>query len=175
MSQPSSRNFSGMARSGDFGDLNYYPTPPPREHGPGCVVELALLEKHSANCRHNKMEGPGRSLDDSVGSYHVVGRVTYHMCARPCGGGGGCAGPTCLPAAPCNICENCTKDFDSCTCAEDVAERSASRIGSFGSRGPSMMSGSRMASGSRMPSRSGSGFASRASARSRSRQSTGFS
>lgn len=66
---------------------NMYPTVPPRQHGQGCVIELALLEKHSDHCKHKKMESAERHpVDDKIGSYYVVGRVTYEMCARPCGG-----------------------------------------------------------------------------------------
>lgn len=61
-----------------------YPVPTPRKHGKGCALELALLEKHSHTCRHKKCKNPFAAKDDKVGSYIVVGRVTYEMCARRC-------------------------------------------------------------------------------------------
>lgn len=64
---------------------NVLPVLPPRQHGPGCAVEIALLEKHSEHCKHRKLDNPARNpTDDTFGSYFVVGRVTYQMCARPC-------------------------------------------------------------------------------------------
>lgn len=65
-----------------------YPEPAARYHGHGCAMELALLEKHSAHCKHIKTPSPvHNNKDNRAGSYYVVGRVVYEMCARPCGGG----------------------------------------------------------------------------------------
>lgn len=58
--------------------------PPPRISNGGCVLEIALLEKHSDHCKHKKKTPSKWSKDDKIGDYFVVGRITYQMCARPC-------------------------------------------------------------------------------------------
>lgn len=100
----------------------YYPLPPPREHGPGCVVEIALLEKHSDHCKHKKQVNPmGDPEDDTHGNYFVVGRVAYHMCARPCGATE--TNPLALLSQqfinpPCDLCQGCRKPVEACRCPE---------------------------------------------------------
>lgn len=60
---------AGQPRNGN--GKKTYPLAPPREHGPGCVVELALLEKHGNNCRHFKFPNPeANPEDDQQGKNH---------------------------------------------------------------------------------------------------------
>ncbi|EFA07368.2 hypothetical protein TcasGA2_TC016343 [Tribolium castaneum] len=52
-----------------------------RHHGPGCAMEINVLEKHDDSCLYKKQPVPGRSLEDRVGSYECIGRIVFRTCA----------------------------------------------------------------------------------------------
>ncbi|KAJ8924199.1 hypothetical protein NQ315_006990 [Exocentrus adspersus] len=52
-----------------------------RYHGPGCAMEVEVLEKHDVNCRYRKSKNPKRNpADDRSGSYEVIGRLKFKTC-----------------------------------------------------------------------------------------------
>ncbi|XP_057672239.1 uncharacterized protein LOC130903892 [Diorhabda carinulata] len=54
----------------------------PRYHGPGCALEICVLEKHKVNCNWKKSKNENRNpVDDRIGSYDVIGRIKYRTCA----------------------------------------------------------------------------------------------
>ncbi|XP_050517439.1 uncharacterized protein LOC126892050 [Diabrotica virgifera virgifera] len=57
----------------------------PRYHGPGCALEVCVLEKHDFSCKYKKLENENETrnvLDDKVGSYDVIGRIKYKTCTK---------------------------------------------------------------------------------------------
>lgn len=51
----------------------------PRHHGSACVMEFNIMEKHTEGCAHKKTFNG--NPEDKVGSYDVIGRVVYPVCA----------------------------------------------------------------------------------------------
>ncbi|KAG5872275.1 hypothetical protein JTB14_029937 [Gonioctena quinquepunctata] len=52
-----------------------------RYHGPGCAMEISVLEKHDEKCRFKKSKNPRRDpVDDRSGSYDVIGRIMFKTC-----------------------------------------------------------------------------------------------
>lgn len=51
-----------------------------RHHGPGCAMEISVLEKHEASCMYKKEESDGRNIEDRVGSYECIGRMVFRTC-----------------------------------------------------------------------------------------------
>ncbi|KAJ8926682.1 hypothetical protein NQ314_020925 [Rhamnusium bicolor] len=55
----------------------------PRYHGPGCAMEVNVLEKHDNHCSYKKMKNPERNpTDDRTGSYEVIGRLVFKTCQQ---------------------------------------------------------------------------------------------
>ncbi|CAH0551841.1 unnamed protein product [Brassicogethes aeneus] len=52
----------------------------PRYHGPGCSMEIAILEKHEHGCRFKKLSNELRTSDDRSGSFEYIGRLAYKTC-----------------------------------------------------------------------------------------------
>ncbi|XP_044263194.1 uncharacterized protein LOC123010394 [Tribolium madens] len=53
-----------------------------RHHGPGCAMEISVLEKHEDSCLYKKQPAHGRKLEDRVGSYECIGRIVFRTCAN---------------------------------------------------------------------------------------------
>lgn len=58
------------------------PLLPPRYHGPGCAMEVAVLEKHEQNCPYKKANTQGRSSDDTAADYEYISRVVLKTCTN---------------------------------------------------------------------------------------------
>lgn len=52
-----------------------------RHHGPGCAMEIAVLERHGGTCPYKKTDSKNRHTgDDRVGSYDCIGRLVFRTC-----------------------------------------------------------------------------------------------
>lgn len=57
------------------------PVLPHRFHGPGCAMEIDILEKHDGKCRFRKKANADRNpTEDRIGSYEAIGRIVFRTC-----------------------------------------------------------------------------------------------
>ncbi|KAL3274185.1 hypothetical protein HHI36_015602 [Cryptolaemus montrouzieri] len=76
----------------------------PRHYGPGCYMEISVLEKHDETCKF--WQAPGNN-EDSVGDYNTISRQVFKICD------GIETAPIRMSKCSCEKATN-TKDFHSC-------------------------------------------------------------